>query len=221
MPFAHAFILNFSEVFSFRRVCCEQHITTYTGEVSCLTVWNAISCVYGLSCVFYFSYLYLVMFCCSSGCLIVVTLYKYYQPISFLPWPIKSMLFLCPLMFSFVPLADDWTCSLPLSVLKTSSLKRSLICVCVLTAVGLRWCMWAFSSCFGWWLLCVCGVRALHCGGSSFRSTGSRCMGLSSCSRALERCSVIVECGLSCSAACGIFPDQGWNPCPLHYKADS
>ena len=27
--------------------------------------------------------------------------------------------------------------------------------------------------------------------------------------------------GLSCSAACGIFPDQGSNPCPLHWQADS
>ena len=26
---------------------------------------------------------------------------------------------------------------------------------------------------------------------------------------------------LSCSAACGIFPDQGSNPCPLHWQADS
>ena len=27
--------------------------------------------------------------------------------------------------------------------------------------------------------------------------------------------------GPSCSAACGIFPDQGSNPCPLHWQADS
>ena len=27
--------------------------------------------------------------------------------------------------------------------------------------------------------------------------------------------------GLSCSAACGIFPDQGLNPCLLHWQADS
>ena len=27
--------------------------------------------------------------------------------------------------------------------------------------------------------------------------------------------------GLSCSAACGIFPDQGSNPCLLHWQADS
>ena len=27
--------------------------------------------------------------------------------------------------------------------------------------------------------------------------------------------------GPGCSAACGIFPDQGSNPCPLHWQADS
>ena len=42
------------------------------------------------------------------------------------------------------------------------------------------------------------------------RSTGSRCAG-----------SAIVAHGPSCSAACGIFPDQGSNPCPLHWQADS
>ena len=33
--------------------------------------------------------------------------------------------------------------------------------------------------------------------------------------------SVAVAHGLSCSAACGIFLDQGSNPCPLHWQADS
>ena len=42
------------------------------------------------------------------------------------------------------------------------------------------------------------------------RSTGSRRAG-----------SVVVAHGSSCSAACGIFPDQGSNPCPLHWQADS
>ena len=37
------------------------------------------------------------------------------------------------------------------------------------------------------------------------QSTGSRCTG-----------SVVVAHGPSCSMACGIFPDQGSNPCPLH-----
>ena len=27
--------------------------------------------------------------------------------------------------------------------------------------------------------------------------------------------------GLSCSAACGIFPEQGSNPGPLHWQTDS
>ena len=33
--------------------------------------------------------------------------------------------------------------------------------------------------------------------------------------------SVVVAYGLSYPAACGIFPDQGLNPCPLHWQADS
>ena len=32
---------------------------------------------------------------------------------------------------------------------------------------------------------------------------------------------VVVAYGLSCPAASGIFLDQGWNPCPLHWQADS
>ena len=42
------------------------------------------------------------------------------------------------------------------------------------------------------------------------RSTGSR-----------RACSLIVAHGPSCSAACGVFPDQGSNPCALHWQADS
>ena len=33
--------------------------------------------------------------------------------------------------------------------------------------------------------------------------------------------SVVVAPGLSCSTACGIFPDQGSNPGPLRWQADS
>ena len=60
------------------------------------------------------------------------------------------------------------------------------------------------------------GHSSSRCAGLSLsrplllRSTGSRCAG-----------SAIVAHGLSCSAACGIFPDQGSNPCPLHWQADS
>ena len=42
------------------------------------------------------------------------------------------------------------------------------------------------------------------------QSTGSRRAG-----------SVVVAHGPIRSAACGIFPDQGSNPCPLHWQADS
>ena len=60
------------------------------------------------------------------------------------------------------------------------------------------------------------GHSSSRCAGLSLsrplllRSTGSRRTG-----------SVIVAHGPSCSAACGIFPDQGSKPCPLHWQADS
>ena len=60
------------------------------------------------------------------------------------------------------------------------------------------------------------GHSSSRCAGLSlsrpllWRSTGSRRTG-----------SVVVAHGRSCSAACGIFPDQGSNPCPLHWQADS
>ena len=58
--------------------------------------------------------------------------------------------------------------------------------------------------------------------------SSSRCAGLSLSQPVLLRStssrragSVAVAHGLSCSAACGIFPDQGSNPCLLHWQADS
>ena len=57
--------------------------------------------------------------------------------------------------------------------------------------------------------------------------SSSRCTGLSLSRPLLLRStgsgrtgSVVVAHGLSCSTACGIFPDQGSNPCPLHWQAD-
>ena len=64
----------------------------------------------------------------------------------------------------------------------------------------------------------------MWCAGFSLRwllllwSMGSRHTGFSSCDHSG---SVVVPHGLSCSVACGIFPDQGSNPCPLHWQADS
>ena len=65
--------------------------------------------------------------------------------------------------------------------------------------------MWAFSSCGEWGLLFVAVhglliVVASCCGAWDLRT----------------RASVVVAHGLSGSAACGIFLDQGLNPYPLH-----
>ena len=71
-------------------------------------------------------------------------------------------------------------------------------------------------------------MRGLSLVAASGGHSSSRCAGLS-LSRPLflqstgsrHAGSVIVAHGPSCSAACGIFPDQGSNPCPLHWQADS
>ena len=60
------------------------------------------------------------------------------------------------------------------------------------------------------------GHSSSQCAGLSvsrpllWRSTSSRRAG-----------SVAVAHGPSCSTVCGIFPDQGSNPCPLYWQADS
>ena len=79
------------------------------------------------------------------------------------------------------------------------------------------WLSWVFVSVRGLSPVAVSGGHSSpQCAGLSLsrplllRSTGSRRAG-----------SVIVAHGPSCSAACGILPDQGSNPCPLHWQADS
>ena len=79
------------------------------------------------------------------------------------------------------------------------------------------WLCWVFVS-----------VRGLSLVAASGGHTSSRCAGLS-LSRPLllqsmgsrRAGSVLVALGPSCSVACGIFPDQGSNPCPLRWQADS
>ena len=79
------------------------------------------------------------------------------------------------------------------------------------------WLCWVFVS-----------VRGLSPAAASGGHSSSRCAGLS-LSRPLplwstgsrRAGSAIVAHGPSCSVACGIFPDQGSNPCPLHWQADS
>ena len=71
-------------------------------------------------------------------------------------------------------------------------------------------------------------MRGLSLAVASGGHSSSRCTGLSP-SRPLllwstgsrRAGSVVVAHGPSCSAACGILPDQGSNPCPLHWQADS
>ena len=79
------------------------------------------------------------------------------------------------------------------------------------------WLCWVFVSVRGLSLFeATVGHSSSRCAGLSLsrpfllRSTGSRRAG-----------SVIVAHGPSCSAACGILPDQGLHPCPLHWQADS
>ena len=79
------------------------------------------------------------------------------------------------------------------------------------------WLCWVFVSVRGLSLVVASrGHSSLRCVGLPLsrplllRSTGSRHAG-----------SVVVAHGPSCSAACGILPDQGSNLCPLHWQADS
>ena len=79
------------------------------------------------------------------------------------------------------------------------------------------WLRWVFVSVRGLSLVAASGGHpSSRCAGLSLlwplslRSTGSRRAG-----------SVIVAHGPSCSVACGIPPDQGSNPCALHWQADS
>ena len=103
-------------------------------------------------------------------------------------------------------------------------------------------CLFVFFGCIGSSLLrrlslvaVSGGYSLLQCTGFSLQwllllqSTGSRRVGFSRCDAwasvvvahgLWSAGSVIVVHGLSCSAACGIFPDQDLNPCPLHWEAD-
>ena len=79
------------------------------------------------------------------------------------------------------------------------------------------WLRWVFVSVRGLSLVVASGGHSSsRCASLSLLrplllwSTGSRRAG-----------SVIVAHGPSRSAACRIFPDQGSNPCPLHWQADS
>ena len=85
-------------------------------------------------------------------------------------------------------------------------LKINLFIYLSLAALGLRCCTQAFSSCGerGLLFVAVCGLLILVASlvaEQGFQGAWA---------------SVVVAHGLRCSTACGIFPDQGSNPCPLH-----
>ena len=79
------------------------------------------------------------------------------------------------------------------------------------------WLCWVFVS-----------VRGLSPVAASGDHSSSRCTGLSlswplplQSTGSRRAGSVVVAHGPSRSAACGILPDQGSNPCPPHWQADS
>ena len=105
----------------------------------------------------------------------------------------------------------------PLSYIIFFKLKYSWFFLKLIHLFIYFWLCWVFVS-----------VRGLSLAAASGGHSSSRCAGLSLSRPLLLRStgsrragSVVVAHGTSCSAACGIFPDQGSNPCPLYWQADS
>ena len=68
-----------------------------------------------------------------------------------------------------------------------------------------------------WWLLLLWSTGSRR---SGFSSSGTWAHLVVACGLQSTG-SVVVAHRLSCFVACGILPDQGSNPCPLHWQADS
>ena len=109
---------------------------------------------------------------------------------------------------------------------RLSPYTRSLITIfkqldfCLFSQIWLRW----VSAAWHWLCLVLLSGATLFCGGlltveaSSLRSTGSRHVGFSSGSRRVQQ---LWYMGLVAVWWAGIFLDQGWNACPLHWQVDS
>ena len=125
--------------------------------------------------------------------------------------PIRQILFY--LFYS----GENWgseRLSILSKITKLCDLAFNLVCFYLFIYL---WLCWVFVSVRGLSLVVASGGHSSsRCAGLSLswplllQSTGSRRAG-----------SVVVAHGPSCSAACGIFPEQGSNPCPLHWQADS
>ena len=110
-------------------------------------------------------------------------------------------------------------CYLELALIGTACLQNDLNVLFFFKFIYLfyLWLCWVFVS-----------VRGLSPVAASGGHSSSRCAGLSLSRPLLLRStgsrragSATVAHGPSCSAACGIFPDQCSNPCPLNWQADS
>ena len=105
----------------------------------------------------------------------------------------------------------------PLLIIDYFSKSVSAHLIYIYFLIYLFWLCWVFIS-----------VRGLSPVAASGGHSSSRCAGLSLSRPLLLRStgtrragSVVVAHGPSRSAACGIFPDQDSNPCPLHWRPDS
>ena len=77
-----------------------------------------------------------------------------------------------------------------------------------MTVLGLRFCARAFSSCGKWGplFITVCGPLTIAASFVAEHRLQTRRLS---------------NCGSRAQLLRGIFPDQGSNPCPLHWQADS
>ena len=116
--------------------------------------------------------------------------------------------------FHFFFTVDRFHCKLFL--FKTNSCPQVVtVFICVFYFIG---CPQAFSSRGELEATLLCSSGAFHCGGFSFVEHGLWGSWASIVEARVG--SVVVAHRLSCSVACGIFPDQGLNLYPLHCKVD-
>ena len=104
----------------------------------------------------------------------------------------------------------------------SSFLKITYLFILFLVVLGFPCCVPAFSSCGkrGLLFIAVCGF--LIAVASRGRAWAPGLEASVAVARKLESvASAVVAQGIICSMACGIFPDQGLNLCPLHWQADS
>ena len=134
-------------------------------------------------------------------------------------------------MFVFFPLSH-WCEFFTLFFTRTNPV--GLVCLSPILGLGLSFSFFFF---FNFYLLFIyylffavlgLSVRGLSLVAASGGHSSSWCMGLSlsrplllRSTRSRRAGSVVVAHGPSCSAACGVLPYQGSNPCPPCWQADS